>query len=353
MVGIGLFRDLRGLCSSIFTSKIYNIFFDWIYPTNFHSFIRMFETWWDTPEVVIPMLRFLAEFIDQKSHRINFPTSSPNGIILFKETSKVLNTYGERILKFMNETDVKDPYKERYKGIMLCMKILSQALNAQYINFGVFKVYNDPVLQVAIKTVLQLVLSIKLEVLQCYNKVARVYYQLLEVLFKNHIEHLLQLSPEIVETILTSLHEGVNLSDTNISSLSARSLDYFFAWKWHEDQKRRPSEDLPKYIEHFKNNTALFREILVSIFMRILQEPGLPNNYALCCPVFSLICIDKTFMVALEKWLGKNQPADKQNVVREALKVLADDLELRVDENMRTVFSHNVQKFKEHLQGSN
>eukprot|EP00495_Collosphaeridae_sp_1-RS-2012_P004905 TRINITY_DN4252_c0_g1_i1.p1 TRINITY_DN4252_c0_g1~~TRINITY_DN4252_c0_g1_i1.p1 ORF type:complete len:136 (+),score=24.62 TRINITY_DN4252_c0_g1_i1:355-762(+) len=130
----------------------------------------MFETWWDTPAVVIPMLRFFDEFIDQKSQRIHFPCSSPDGIILFKETSKVLNTYGERMLKYMDE-DVNDPYKDRYKGIMLCMKILSSALNAEYVNFGVFKLYNDPALQVAITIVLKLVLSIKLEILQSYSKI--------------------------------------------------------------------------------------------------------------------------------------------------------------------------------------
>eukprot|EP00497_Spongosphaera_streptacantha_P002971 TRINITY_DN3605_c0_g1_i1.p1 TRINITY_DN3605_c0_g1~~TRINITY_DN3605_c0_g1_i1.p1 ORF type:complete len:116 (-),score=26.77 TRINITY_DN3605_c0_g1_i1:2-349(-) len=106
--------------------RTYRLFFDWIHPQNFHIFLRMFETWWDTAEVVIPMLRFMAELVDEKAQRISFPSSSPNGIILFKETSKVLQTYGERMLS--NMQDVKNPYKERYKGILLCMKILAARL---------------------------------------------------------------------------------------------------------------------------------------------------------------------------------------------------------------------------------
>jgi len=347
-LGVGLFRDLRGLVNAIFTSKIYRIFFDWIYPTNFHIFLRMFETWWDTPAVVIPMLRFFDEFIDQKSQRIHFPCSSPDGIILFKETSKVLNTYGERMLKYMDE-DVNDPYKDRYKGIMLCMKILSSALNAEYVNFGVFKLYNDPALQVAITIVLKLVLSIKLEILQSYSKITKVYYMLLEVLFKNHIEHLLQLEPVVLSTILTSLHEGVNLTNPTLSSFSARSLDYFFCWKWKQEQMRRQSEALPKWDQHFQHSSKLFRDIFISIFLRILQEPCINNHYALCCPVFSLLCVQNNFMMVLEQWLMKNHPPESCQKVKMTMQVLSEDVELKIDENMRTTFTNNMTKFRDQL----
>merc|ERR1719436_572545 len=97
-----------------------------------------------------------------------------------------------------NSTGGRDPYKERYKGIMLCMKILSSALNAQYVNYGIFKLYNDPALQIAINMVLKLVLTIKLDVLQSYQKVAKAYYLLLEVLFLNHVEHLLELDRDVL-----------------------------------------------------------------------------------------------------------------------------------------------------------
>jgi len=348
LMGIGLFRDLRGLVNAIFTSKIYRIFFDWIYPTNFHIFLRMFETWWDTPSVVIPMLRFFEEFTDQKSQRIHFPCSSPDGIILFKETSKVLNTYGERMLQHMDE-DVNDPYKNRYKGIMLCMKILSHSLNAEYVNFGVFDLYNDPALQVAINIVLRLVLSIKLEILQSYSKITKIYYMLLEVLLKNHIEHLLQLEANILSTILMSLHEGVNLTSPLLSSFSARSLDYFFCWKWKQDKMRRQSDALPKYDTHFKHNIKLFREIFISIFLRVLQEPSINNHYALCCPVFSLLCIENSFMMVLEQWLLKRHPPENHVKVKQAMQVLSEDVELAVDENMRTNFTNNMTKFRDQL----
>lgn len=47
------------------------------------------EAWADTPEVTTAVLRFMAEFVLNKSTRLTFDSSSPNGILLFREVSKV------------------------------------------------------------------------------------------------------------------------------------------------------------------------------------------------------------------------------------------------------------------------
>lgn len=36
-------------------------------------------------------------------------------------------------------------YREKYKGIALCLGMLSTALAGTYVNFGVFTLYNDKV----------------------------------------------------------------------------------------------------------------------------------------------------------------------------------------------------------------
>lgn len=137
--------------------------------------MRLLETWWDTPAVAVPLLRFVAEFVYNKTQRISFSPSSPNGIILFKEASKVLQIYGSRILA--SGSPVADVYKERfvnvlcidrivalisllnrYKGIGICMQILQRALSGSYANFGVFVLYNDKALSNALKVVVKLML---------------------------------------------------------------------------------------------------------------------------------------------------------------------------------------------------
>lgn len=53
-----------------------------------------------------------------------------------------------------------DVYSQRYKGISLCLAMLSRALNGSYVNFGVFELYNDAALQNALEAAMKMALSI-------------------------------------------------------------------------------------------------------------------------------------------------------------------------------------------------
>merc|ERR1711871_1157154 len=68
----GLFRDLRGILSSANNHRTYSMFFDWLYPTYIEMLYRTAELWFD------------------KNRRLAFPPSSANGILLFKEVSKIM-----------------------------------------------------------------------------------------------------------------------------------------------------------------------------------------------------------------------------------------------------------------------
>ena len=54
-------------------------------------------------------------------------------------------TYGRRVL---STKEVPDAYSHRYKGIWVCLSILTRALSGNYVNFGVFDLYGDPALKV-------------------------------------------------------------------------------------------------------------------------------------------------------------------------------------------------------------
>lgn len=65
------------------------LLFDWLYPAHFPMICLCLEAWADTPEVTTALLRFMAEFVMNKNTRLAFDSSSPNGILLFREVSKV------------------------------------------------------------------------------------------------------------------------------------------------------------------------------------------------------------------------------------------------------------------------
>lgn len=143
---VGLFRDLRGVAAATSNRRTYGQLFDWLYPTHFPVILACLEAWADVPDVTTALLKFISEFVFNKTQRLTFDSSSPNGILLFREVSKVLKTYGSRILGMPAPS--ADPYGQRYKGIWICMSILTRALGGNYVNFGVFELYGDPALRV-------------------------------------------------------------------------------------------------------------------------------------------------------------------------------------------------------------
>lgn len=111
-------------------TSIAGMLFDWLYPAHFPTIIACLEAWAgerlegrcrlclpvqlaslcshlptdgsmhstcpaapspaaDTPEVTTALLKFMAEFALNKTQRLTFDSSSPNGILLFREVSKV------------------------------------------------------------------------------------------------------------------------------------------------------------------------------------------------------------------------------------------------------------------------
>jgi exportin-7 len=108
---VGLARDLRGLTFA-FNSKIsYMQLFDWIYPRYLSLFTKAVELWYNEPFVTTPMLKLMAELVQNRSQRLLFDVSSPNGILLFREASKMVCAYGSRIADYDVPKDQLYPMK--------------------------------------------------------------------------------------------------------------------------------------------------------------------------------------------------------------------------------------------------
>lgn len=86
-------------------------------------------------QVTTPLLKFMAEFVLNKAQRLTFDSSSPNGILLFREVSKLIVAYGSRILSLPNAADI---YAYKYKGIWISLTILSRG--KYLLVFNVYKV---------------------------------------------------------------------------------------------------------------------------------------------------------------------------------------------------------------------
>lgn len=155
---IGLARDIRGLAYSFNQKTPYMMFFDWIYPTYSPILIRAVEIWAHDPNVTTPVLKFFGELVQNRSQRLVFDVSSPNGYLLFRETSKLINCYGSRILTI--DVPKEQIYQMKFKGMSVCFLMMKAILCGNYVNFGVFKLYGDNAFDTVMNTIAKLILSI-------------------------------------------------------------------------------------------------------------------------------------------------------------------------------------------------
>lgn len=67
------------------------------YPAYTPIMLHAIEIWFHDPQVTTPVLKLFAELVQNRSQRLQFDVSSPNGILLFREASKIICTYGKRL----------------------------------------------------------------------------------------------------------------------------------------------------------------------------------------------------------------------------------------------------------------
>ena len=76
------------------------------------------RSWYHDPFVSSPLLKLIAELVQNRSQRLVFEVTSPNGVLLFREASQTIVTFGERMLTL---TDIleSDIYQRKYPCCLL------------------------------------------------------------------------------------------------------------------------------------------------------------------------------------------------------------------------------------------
>ncbi|XLT02208.1 hypothetical protein HN51_051559 [Arachis hypogaea] len=365
---VGLMRDLRGIAMAtnrlvlvlvllfkmrkanktdlfVFPSRrTYGLLFDWLYPVHMPLLLKGISHWTDTPEVTTPLLKFMAEFVLNKAQRLTFDSSSPNGILLFREVSKLIVAYGSRVLSLPNAADI---YTYKYKGIWICLTILARALSGNYVNFGVFELYGDRALSDALDASLKMTLSIPLSDILAYRKLTRAYFALLEVLFNSHLTFILNLDTNTFMHIVGSLESGLKGLDTSISSQCASAVDNLAAFYFNnitvgEAPTLPASVNLARHIAECPN---LFPEILKTLFEIILFE-DCSNQWSLSRPMLSLILISEQIFSDLKVQILSSQPMDQHQRLSLCFDKLMADVTRSLDSKNRDKFTQNLTVFR-------
>ena len=330
---VGLFRDLRGIATATNSRRTYTSLFEWLYPQHFPIIIKCLEAWADVPEVTTPLLKFMAEFVFNKSTRLTFDTSSPNGILLFREVSKIMNTYGSRIQQQSSVNLTSSMvYDHKYKGLWITLLMLARAMSGSYVNFGVFELYRDPALKDALDMALRLVLSVPIGDLMAFRKLARAYFSLIEVLSHGHTGTVASQPLPTFSFIVTSLELGLKSTDVSVSTSCASAVDDLAAFYFKHLVLGTDGGPIPEGAqrigEHMRQAPHLFPELLRTLFEIVLFDEC-SNQWSLSRPMLSLILINEQIYVDLKAGVIAGQPPEKQGHLSACLDKLMTDVQVR------------------------
>ena len=346
---IGLFRDLRGIASAANSRRTYGQLFDWMYPRHTGLLLRAMENFADDPQVSTPLLKFVAEFVLNKTQRLTFEPSSVNGILLFREISKLIVAYAQRIMQMPPpKPGSSEAYPLRFKGIWIALTVLMRALSGNYVNFGVFELYGDNALKDALAVAIQLSLSMPLEEVLTYRKVAKSYFALVEVLCHSHMAVVAACDAPTFGHIARSLEAGLRSLDVSISSQCASAIDnlagfYFKAMNLvARENPQRGSEELAR---HVQAQPGIFPDMLRTLFDIVLFE-DCANQWSLSRPMLSLILVCEHQYVELKAQIAATMPPAKRGKMEGCFEKLMSEVTRSLESRNRDRFTQNLTVFR-------
>ena len=346
----GLLRDLRGIVDATVSGATFSMFFDWIYENKNPQgarfsdvLVRIADVFYDVPSVTTPLLKFVAEFVQNKSTRVAFDSSSPNGILLFRLASEVLVAYGSRIVDYHGFPQNK-AYSHKYKGIWICLKILRNALQGGYVNFGVFRLYQDPALANALKVVFSLMFGVPLQQIMNYPKFMEAHFAFLDTLCADHTSTVVEVTSPVFLNILEALKAGLKSLEQQISTHCCSAVDHIAEFFFRNiDRDTQGARGIKKLVQQHGNK---LNDILEMLFNIIIYE-DCTFQWSLSRPMLSLIVINPQFFKQLQgricQSLG-NQTANTK--MQEAFAALMVQIEPNLNGKNRDKFTQKLSVFR-------
>eukprot|EP00418_Pyrodinium_bahamense_P093345 CAMPEP_0179031306 /NCGR_PEP_ID=MMETSP0796-20121207/11003_1 /TAXON_ID=73915 /ORGANISM="Pyrodinium bahamense, Strain pbaha01" /LENGTH=775 /DNA_ID=CAMNT_0020727495 /DNA_START=109 /DNA_END=2437 /DNA_ORIENTATION=+ len=343
----GLCRDLRGIGLACSSCEPYAMLFDWLVdnPKNPATsrvtlFSRALDAWWDDPEVTTPLLKFMAEFVYNKAQRITFDQSSPNGILLFREASAILVTYGTRILQ---RTQFRDLYVEKYKGIGVALDMFSHALHGNYTNFGVFELYSDSSLSQSMALALRMCLAIPLSELNAYLKALKPYYYFLELATRGHMAKVMEQETGMLTTLMQSVEEGLLSFETGVSMQCCATVDNVISY-FHQQLQGKPSPEQER-VRRFLTEAPQCLQKILHLMFQLVMTGEFSSTWSISRPLLGLVLLHGDHFLRLKDQLINSQIEEK----RAKLRGYFDDLMAGVENNLTTKnkdsFTRNLYNF--------
>ncbi|KAI9309258.1 armadillo-type protein [Cunninghamella echinulata] len=367
----GIFLDLSGFLASIQNRRYYNLFFDWFHPDYTRILLRAMEAWAPDP-ICNSLLIFFSEFVYNRAQRLNFEYSSPNGILMFRDISRIICTYGQRSLEYQIQ-DENQKYEHKYKGVALIFNILARCLAGRYVNFGVFWFYQDKSIDEVFDMVLRLIKAIPLQDLTAFPKLRNAYFNLLDEWSRDQLMAIpAPPSPDIFLYLMETCEQGLEVNESVVRSHACTAIFNLctFVIKQTEKQQTNPYQRRRSSVATLNtiNNTSsseqhwlllylnqyphILPTLMASIFYLVLFEDH-NDQWSLSRPLYTLIYLQRDYAIKYTNAVIEQQLEIRRSFVAKGLSNLMDGIKWTLSTRDREQFTQNLSQFNRELRLNN
>ncbi|KAJ2662310.1 hypothetical protein IWW48_001885 [Coemansia sp. RSA 1200] len=341
-------RDLRGFLAAISSKANYQLFFEWFCPTRIQIIHRSVQMTAD-PQVQVAALKLMAEFVYNRTQRLNFDVSSANGILIFREASKAMWEYGSGVLESGRRgTIVRDMYKDRYKGVAVCFTILTRLMSGKYVAIGVMPLYGDDALDNAYRIVLELLKQFPAADVIAYPKLGKATMPMLEVLAAKNSIDLVPLDEAAYEHMMRLCVEAFDHAETAVSSAACSVIDNILAAALETASANKRSQ-VVELVQQRKDVAAYLLKTMLNI---VLFEDR-PNDWSFSRPLFCLIVLDRDLALQHTGHVVQYQPPERRDDLVKALKDLLSATEFVLTTTNRDEFTQALSQYRREVTSKN
>jgi len=353
---ISIFNDLRGVISSIYSKdKGYVSFFEWFHQeTQYHEWTAQLlaqaaQIGLEDDEC-IAIIRFSCEFATNDHQRISFPPTSSNGVRLFRTTSTILCNFGTYIQARCASPNTQ--ITDLFRLLKYYMKTFIALISGGYTNFGVFEMYNDPVLSDLIQMTLKILLAIDLDQLEKFPKLFSLVYQTIGPVASNHQSMLVKLDSTLYGQFLGLLLRGLQTDIKSIITIACAALDKLFSRHirnlvFATNQRSNPNnQEVQPMSIHLERNQNILNFMMIQFINIILTIDNI--HWTIAKPLLCLIIICQNDFKNIQQLLVASQAHDaqKSQQLQQAFALLMEEILPTLDESNREKFTGHVGVFK-------
>jgi hypothetical protein len=347
-------HSLRGVLNSCFAARGFEIFFDWFYPSDYYTSVmgRGIQLLADKDwKAVWSVLKFVDEFCANRHRRIQFPTTSADGIRLFRDTANILLVLATSIMRMTETGDTNpDVLSIRFKCIMHFMKTLSDLLTGDYASIGVFQLYNDNILPQLFEATYRIIFSVNPMYFKQFPKASDALFMALEMICAHDVGLLFSTasdalpdSPEpVLLRLIRLLKMGLRNDKSRIVSFCAVALDKLVSHQLTVLVRRRRPAATPLMQESFQKELLM---ILFDVFDLLITDRD-NIHWTLSKPFCSLIVLMPEALETLQRVIVSSQTGEKaENLVAHFNKLMTG-VERNVKPENRERFASNTTSFR-------